>query len=166
MGIAVGGTNTDATLVFTPAPRTVDNAEVFELLESWAYGDIGELLCAGLKACAPPLPRSPTTSHIASDQQTTRTTANLTIGCLRQLLGEKTRSKTVYCGPSLALARARTQRAARTLHHQSCETHPAPSDGEISTAAPCKLPGVHDHVSAESDASPAASTEMFFRTKP
>ena len=36
MGIDVGGTNTDAALVFTPAaPRTADNPEVVELLESW-----------------------------------------------------------------------------------------------------------------------------------
>ena len=119
MGIAVGGTNTDATLVFTPAPRTVDNAEVFELLESWAYGDIGELLCAGLKACAPPLPRSPTTSHIASDQQTTRTTANLTIGCLRQLLGEKTSFKN-------GLLRA--ELGARTGADPAGRPHPASSE--------------------------------------
>ena len=35
VGIDVGGTNTDAALVFTPAPRTADNPEVVELLESW-----------------------------------------------------------------------------------------------------------------------------------
>lgn len=36
VGIDVGGTNTDAALVFTPAPRTADGPEVVELLESWA----------------------------------------------------------------------------------------------------------------------------------
>lgn len=35
VGIDVGGTNTDAALVFTPAPRSADKPEVVELLRSW-----------------------------------------------------------------------------------------------------------------------------------
>lgn len=35
VGIDVGGTNTDAALVFTPEPRTADGSDVVDLLESW-----------------------------------------------------------------------------------------------------------------------------------
>ena len=45
VGIDVGGTNTDAALVFTPAPRTADGPEVVELLESW----VAKLAAAGRK---------------------------------------------------------------------------------------------------------------------
>jgi hypothetical protein len=54
----------------------------------------------------------------------------------------------------------------RAQPHQRVDTQPAASGGEICAAAPCKVPGVQDHVRAESEAPPAASTEMFLRTKP
>jgi hypothetical protein len=100
-GIDVGGTNTDATLVFTTAPRTADNAEVVELLESWADGDIGELLCAGIKACAPPclgVQRHRTLSRI-NKPHGPHPIRRLTV-CGEDCFEKKPRSKTVYCGPS------------------------------------------------------------------